>query len=1186
MKIQKLVLVGYRGFRLRQIHHLEYTPDKKTQVILGTNGSGKAQPLNVKVKVPQGWSRMGDLKIGSEVIAKDGTTTKVTEISPQGIKPVFKITFADGRSTRATGDHLWKIYCARKYPIAPEVVTTDEIILRLAGKRMESLIWIDLPDAEDSPHIDLPVDPYVMGVILGDGSLSSSITVTHPDEQIRLEVNNRLKDNVSAIPYSVSDPNKCMMYGITNNDGIRKGPKSNYVLNYIRSVGLKGCRSHEKFIPPEYLNASREQRLELLQGLMDTDGYIGPQGTSSYCTTSEKLAKDVIYLVRSLGGLAKISFKHPFYRHEGERKEGKKAYNVNIRYKKPSELFKLAKKKARANDSNQYAKTLRLRVVSIEAVKPEACQCIAIDHPEKLYVTDDFIVTHNSSLLRELSPLPANFQDYEKPGKKEITIEHNGQQYFLQSLFDEEGKRYPFFLNGENLNPGYTLTVYKELVKEHFNYTPEVQQLLIGSLRFHEMSALDRRNWFMKISDVDYTYAYKYFTRLKDKVRDLQGALKHTQSRLTEEAEKCLSQKDEALLRENVTKYHQILNQLLLIRIPRFDNKDEVVAKVGHAEKMISEDLSQLEAIIASPDALNSFTLAEVLESSFISLQSDISTLKGILVYHCETIDRYQNAVDIAKVSSQTTKADVEKTIASLEKEKLEAIDKLRLSLQFEDPISAQNQLGGIFEDLRAIFSHLSELPSARYEREALQALLEKRPALAQKLAHLKHTELSLFTEIKHLKEHLAKGAVNCPRCTHSWVPNFDQEKLDRFEFQRKSLLTVIEALEDEIKKDEALILEHQTHFELLTRLNHFVRTLPSLNSLWAFIKQSDKLFTDASGLNHELQTLRRDLEEHVKIFQIEARLVELRKTYNAILSAGEIDLGKTEKALAEENSRLLSVQAQLQRKEAELREIKGFIDIQKSIENLSKRVRNNLSFRKDAYQKLYDNERMRLLDELIYRLRGEISHAERRLSQIDIQKSLVADLKKQVTSIEGDLDTLKLAMQVLSPTEGLIARGMMGFINHFVKQLNQFIAKFWLYPLEIKPLKVTDDDNVLELDYKFPVSVNHDPRTSKDVAETSAGMREVIDLAFVAVSMRYLGLSNSPIFLDEFAKTLDPAHRQTAYQAIDHLIESDDYTQVFLVSHYQDGYTALGECDITVLCDSNVQIPKHLAYNKHIKLK
>lgn len=161
----------------------------------------------------------------------------------------------------------------------------------------------------------------------------------------------------------------------------------------------------------------------------------------------------------------------------------------------------------------------------------------------------------------------------------------------------------------------------------------------------------------------------------------------------------------------------------------------------------------------------------------------------------------------------------------------------------------------------------------------------------------------------------------------------------------------------------------------------------------------------------------------------------------------------------------------------------------------------------------------------------------------------------------------------------------MTGFINQFVEQVNSFIANIWLYPLELVPVSANDDDT-LDLDYKFMVKANDDEfNISPDIAKTSAGMQEVIDLAFVAVSMKYLGLHHWPIYLDEFARAFDPAHRQSAYQAIDHLIESTDYTQVYLVSHYQEGYSSLTASEVLVLCDSNVQLPDHLAYNTHVTM-
>jgi hypothetical protein len=140
------------------------------------------------------------------------------------------------------------------------------------------------------------------------------------------------------------------------------------------------------FIPAQYLLASKQQRLDLLQGLLDTDGTVNTleSGCSiSYSTDSERLAKDVQQLVWSLGGIASISAKQT-------------SFTVNIRYKKPSELFRLPKKKERTNDNNQYAANLKLRVKSVVPTKVEHSQCISIAHPDKLFVTTNYIVTHNT----------------------------------------------------------------------------------------------------------------------------------------------------------------------------------------------------------------------------------------------------------------------------------------------------------------------------------------------------------------------------------------------------------------------------------------------------------------------------------------------------------------------------------------------------------------------------------------------------------------------------------------------------------------------------------------------------------------------------------------------------------------------------------------------------------------------
>lgn len=186
--------------------------------------------------------------------------------------------------------------------------------------------------------------------------------------------------------------------GITRGIVTTRG-RSNYYTTQLRNMGLMGCLSYQKFIPAEYLNASTAQRLALLQGLMDTDGTantLHAGGGISYNSTSVKLAVGVQELVWSLGGIASISERQTHYSLNGNKLSGRKSYDVNIRYPRPSELFRISRKQERTNDDNQYATSLKLRVTNIERVEDQPTQCIAIDHPDHLYVTDAHIVTHNT----------------------------------------------------------------------------------------------------------------------------------------------------------------------------------------------------------------------------------------------------------------------------------------------------------------------------------------------------------------------------------------------------------------------------------------------------------------------------------------------------------------------------------------------------------------------------------------------------------------------------------------------------------------------------------------------------------------------------------------------------------------------------------------------------------------------
>lgn len=363
----------------------------------GSAGGGKMSPLDSCVYTPFGAIRMGDVKIGTQVSNPDGTIAKVIAIYPQGVKEVYSVTFDDGSSCEVGLEHLWLVREARvrrfrKKPISEKLprwrlATTEELMKHI--KRKHILIpltqKVEFTITSRNSENKWPIEPYFLGCLLGDGYIGNSIVITSADEEI-----------IKKISFSYNS-----VYQKPNNKA-KSYAYSETIGKKLDKLGLRHKRSWEKHIPSAYKIAPVAIREALLQGLMDTDGYIDKRGHPSYTTTSKQLAEDVRWLVLSLGYKANITSKTPTYNHKGERKTGRLAYTVWIKPTTKEEaelLFSLKRKRRRCMPFNNSAGERGRRIVSIVFSRKAECQCIKVNHPNGLYLTDDFIVTHNSEVL-------------------------------------------------------------------------------------------------------------------------------------------------------------------------------------------------------------------------------------------------------------------------------------------------------------------------------------------------------------------------------------------------------------------------------------------------------------------------------------------------------------------------------------------------------------------------------------------------------------------------------------------------------------------------------------------------------------------------------------------------------------------------------------------------------------------
>ena len=380
--------VGLFGFQVDGVCEsylwLTETDEPVCDLLWGT-GLGKALAVDEPVSTPSGWKSIGDLRPGDEVHAADGTPAVVTSVHPQGVRDLYRVTFSDGTWSRCDADHLWTVTRksnvrrdgARAYEDVTQTLTLREIMARgLRGNGGRRRWRIPIAAPVQRPEADLPVEPYSLGVLLGDAYIG-------PTGRVWLTTDKEILDAME-VPGHRQDHPSIGIETLANN---RHWERS------LCDLGLAGARSWEKRVPPVYLLASEDQRRALLAGLLDTDGSpTGVGGTTEFSSASRALAEAVVELAQSLGGIATITSRVPHYTHKGERREGRLSWRVMV--KMPVQPHRLARKAGR-----WVAPVTRPVARYLASVEPDGhgeAVCIKVDRADGLFLTRSHIVTHNT----------------------------------------------------------------------------------------------------------------------------------------------------------------------------------------------------------------------------------------------------------------------------------------------------------------------------------------------------------------------------------------------------------------------------------------------------------------------------------------------------------------------------------------------------------------------------------------------------------------------------------------------------------------------------------------------------------------------------------------------------------------------------------------------------------------------
>lgn len=356
-------------------------------------GFGKQEPYSRKIPTPteNGYTLMGDLKVGDKVFDRQGKPTTVIGIYEQGVSDVYKVTFRDGRTAYCGKEHLWAV--RRKKDKEFKVVSLEHI--------MDNYQSTDKTERHNDYYIPtcgpvlynshkVPIHPWVMGCIIHNIYYDGNTILTIPSTTGKIPKLigkicgfNVMKNNIGL--YSFYHENGESVY---KNEFFKEFPE-------MWEMG-----SWDKMIPEVYIINDIKTRFLLLKGLMNAGGYVsyiaGKKCVCEYFSTSMKLLKQMQQILYSLGFSSKIT-------NVINDNSGILTFTIPDSFKE--ELFSIPTKYKYMIDDNKLYQILYNRntrrynapiIENIEYSHKEECRCIMVDNPEHLYLTEDYIVTHNT----------------------------------------------------------------------------------------------------------------------------------------------------------------------------------------------------------------------------------------------------------------------------------------------------------------------------------------------------------------------------------------------------------------------------------------------------------------------------------------------------------------------------------------------------------------------------------------------------------------------------------------------------------------------------------------------------------------------------------------------------------------------------------------------------------------------
>lgn len=773
-----------------------------------------------------------------------------------------------------------------------------------------------------------------------------------------------------------------------------------------------------------------------------------------------------------------------------------------------------------------------------------------------------------SSLLKTLLQLVPDGKRFAKGGSQEHNFDHNGSVFKLTSIFPNKAGQHSFIMDGVEMNDGFTQATQKELVIKYVGLTPELVDLMTGKTRFSTMDANTRRQWMMRISGTDFDYAMALHKHFKEKTTGLKGTLEyllentHKMAGEIESLEEDYKTQDDevAELRTLSTEIDRLLNGRIAV-----DHSESAITKMTQAYHTVKQRSDTILAETIRRTVKMHGKDKRTLETDLVKLRDRMMQTRGECEVHEKALEGIQSLIKHVGRETLDDPSKLLTDIATAEEELGHLLNGGAYDCLQESPEALLGIAQGIQQALSELCVTIPSNADNSYTRSGQAARTESYKRLSQYVIETQNIVSKFEAQLEHANH---TPDTNCPKCAFTFKPGWDPGLIENTQNTLAKMRDGIDNARGEMEVLSTHIEEFDSYSRKLGELGNIRRNSEALKSFWDQVSDQQLVKFQPVRIPVLLATAITQLTNQVRAERIQKHLAELKSRLDLINNSGDPKylLARADLLEAELFDKNKSIRGMMQDCGEFSEEIYHLEKLDKLVEEMDRAISDFEMYREIA--------NVAMQEECLDAVRDQ---AMARLGILHIQTQRYRDLiaryennKEQIEDVEGRFASYKLITKALSPTDGIVAEVIKGFIGHFVRMINEHIDMVWTYPMEIGAII----EEGVTLKCKFPIIINGEDNPDGDVADGSTGQVSMIDFAFKLVVMELSGLVDYPLLADEFGKDFDDEHRESLVTYIKSLMEQNRFSQLFMVSHYSSVYGAFNGAEFVVLDDRNITRP------------